>query len=148
MVYICCIFSEHLFLRTLLVGCFCQWSKSCGEGGGGRLKLSCYFKLVPAWKSTACRIIQIAIYIYKNDGLERQSEEVNKIEVFPHYWWELKSGVFLGKGVLKTCSKFTGEHPCRSAISIKLQSNFIETRIFRELSSLTSLIEITLRVLL
>ena len=34
--------------------------------------------------------------------------------------------VFLGKGVLKTCSKFTGEHPCRSVISIKLQSNFIE----------------------
>ena len=25
--------------------------------------------------------------------------------------------VFLGKGVLKICSKFTGEHPCRSAIS-------------------------------
>ena len=32
--------------------------------------------------------------------------------------------VFLWKGVLKICSKFTGEHPCRSAISIKLQSNF------------------------
>ena len=28
-------------------------------------------------------------------------------------------------GVLKICSKFTGEHPFRSAISIKLQSNFI-----------------------
>ena len=26
--------------------------------------------------------------------------------------------VFLGKGVLKICSKFTGEHPCRSGISI------------------------------
>ena len=34
--------------------------------------------------------------------------------------------VFLGKGVLKICSKFTGEHPCQSAISVKLQSNFIE----------------------
>ena len=34
--------------------------------------------------------------------------------------------VFLGKGVLKICSKFTGEHSCRSKISIKLQSNFIE----------------------
>ena len=34
--------------------------------------------------------------------------------------------MFLGKGVLEICSKFTGEHPCRSAISIKLQSNFIE----------------------
>ena len=28
--------------------------------------------------------------------------------------------VFLVKGVLKICSKFTGEHPCRSVISIKL----------------------------
>ena len=26
----------------------------------------------------------------------------------------------LGKAVLKICSKFTGEHPCQSAISIKL----------------------------
>ena len=34
--------------------------------------------------------------------------------------------VFLGKGILKICSKFTGEQPCRSVISIKLQSNFTE----------------------
>ena len=34
--------------------------------------------------------------------------------------------VSLGKGVLKICSKFTGEHPCRSVISIKLQCIFIE----------------------
>ena len=34
--------------------------------------------------------------------------------------------VFLRKGVLKICSKFTGEHLCRSVISVKLLSNFIE----------------------
>ena len=34
--------------------------------------------------------------------------------------------LFLVKGVLKICSKLTEEHPCRSLISIKLQSNFIE----------------------
>ena len=34
--------------------------------------------------------------------------------------------VFLRKGVLKICSKFTGERPCRSAISIKLHCNFNE----------------------
>ena len=28
--------------------------------------------------------------------------------------------MFLKEGVLKICSKLTGEHPCRSAISIKL----------------------------
>ena len=32
------------------------------------------------------------------------------------------SEVFLRKSVLKICSKFTGEHPCRSVISIKLLS--------------------------
>ena len=36
------------------------------------------------------------------------------------------SEVFLGKDALEICSKFTGEHPCRSVISIKLQSNVIE----------------------
>ena len=34
--------------------------------------------------------------------------------------------VFLWKGVLKICSKSTGEQPCRSAILIKLPSNFIK----------------------
>ena len=29
--------------------------------------------------------------------------------------------VLLGKGVLKICSAFTGEHPCWSVVSIKLQ---------------------------
>ena len=28
--------------------------------------------------------------------------------------------VFLRKDILKICCKFTGEHPCRNAISIKL----------------------------
>ena len=31
--------------------------------------------------------------------------------------------MFLGKVALKICSKFTGEHPCRSLISIKLLKN-------------------------
>ena len=35
------------------------------------------------------------------------------------------SDVFLGKGVPKICSKFTGEHPYQSAISISY-CNFIE----------------------
>ena len=55
-----------------------------------------------------------------------------------HPWWSsffLKllaqyrsslSEVFLAKDVLKICRKFTGEHPCRSVISIKLLYNFIE----------------------
>ena len=42
------------------------------------------------------------------------------------YFRSSRPEVFLGKGVLKIYSKFTGEHPCRSAISIKLQRNFSE----------------------
>ena len=34
--------------------------------------------------------------------------------------------MFSGQGVLKICSEFAVEHPCRNVISIKLQSNFIE----------------------
>ena len=33
---------------------------------------------------------------------------------------------FSGKVVLKICNKFTGEHPCQNAISVKLLCNFIE----------------------
>ena len=31
--------------------------------------------------------------------------------------------MFLGKGVLKICSKFTGEHLCRTVISINMGKN-------------------------
>ena len=37
--------------------------------------------------------------------------------------------LFLVRGVLKICSKFTGEHPCQSVISIKLQSNFWDFKV-------------------
>ena len=39
--------------------------------------------------------------------------------------------VFLGKSVPIISSKFAGEHPCRSAISTKLQTNFIEIALRR-----------------
>ena len=34
--------------------------------------------------------------------------------------------MFVRKGVLQICSKFTGEHPYQSVISIELLSSFIE----------------------
>ena len=49
--------------------------------------------------------------------------------------------MFLGKDVLKICIKFIGEHPCRSVISIKLQSKFIEIT-FRHGSSPVNLLHI------
>ena len=50
--------------------------------------------------------------------------------------------VFHEKGVLKLCSKFTGEQPCRSVISIKLLCNFSEITLRRECCNF---IEIALR---
>ena len=38
------------------------------------------------------------------------------------------------KNVLKICSKFTEEHPCRSTISLKFQSNCIEITLRHECS--------------
>ena len=48
------------------------------------------------------------------------------LSVILRYVRSTRPEVFLGKGVLKICSKFTGEHPCRSAISTKFLCNFIE----------------------
>ena len=54
--------------------------------------------------------------------------EIN--EIFATFIWSHSRSstpvVILGKVVLKIRSKFTGEHPCRSVISVKLQNNFIE----------------------
>ena len=47
--------------------------------------------------------------------------------------------VFLRKGVPEICSKFTGEHPCRSVISIKLQTNFIKITLWHGCSPLNLL---------
>ena len=56
--------------------------------------------------------------------------------------WRCRSSrreVFLRTGVLKICSKFTGEHPCRSAISIKLLCSFIEITLRHGCSSVNLL---------
>ena len=37
--------------------------------------------------------------------------------------------VFLEKGVLEICSKFTGEHPCRNVILIKLQAILLKSNL-------------------
>ena len=46
---------------------------------------------------------------------------------------------FLGKGVLKICSKFTIELPCQNAISIKLESNVIEITLWHGFSAVNLL---------
>ena len=48
--------------------------------------------------------------------------------------------MFLQRGVLRICSKFTGEDQCRNAISIELQSNFIEIKLRHGLSHVNLLL--------
>ena len=52
------------------------------------------------------------------------SFDADEVKIFKIIVWLSRSSrteVFLRKGVLKICSKLTGEHSCWSAISIKLQ---------------------------
>ena len=42
--------------------------------------------------------------------------------------------VYLGQGVLKICSKFTGEHPCQSVTSFALRIVFYQDRILATIS--------------
>ena len=61
--------------------------------------------------------------------LKMQGQEIQRCIYDPdkHPWYRSSHPeVFLRKDVLKICSKFTIEHLCRSVISIKLRSNFIE----------------------
>ena len=44
-----------------------------------------------------------------------------------------------GKGIVKICSKFTGEHTCQSEILIMLKSNFIEITLRRGCSPVSLL---------
>ena len=48
--------------------------------------------------------------------------------------------MLLRKGVLKICCKFAGEHPCQSAISMKLICNFIKITLRHGCSSVNLLL--------
>ena len=59
----------------------------------------------------------------------------NKVSIVSPWMAQLQSfrsshpELFLGKGVLKICSKFTGEHSCRYAISIKLLTTLLKSHL-------------------
>ena len=58
----------------------------------------------------------------------------NHVFIFSYTFRSSHPEVFPGKGVLKICSKFAGEHLCRSVISIKFLCNFIEIALRHECS--------------
>ena len=54
--------------------------------------------------------------------LNKKFQILKKFLRLPKSFRSSRPEVFLVKGVLKICSKFTGEHPCRNVISRKLQA--------------------------
>ena len=77
--------------------------------------------ILPSWDFNLIRIMFLS-YTHQSIDLYGKS-----IEWFLyHSFRSSHPEVFYEKDVLKICSKFTWEHPCRSAISIKLLSNFIK----------------------
>ena len=54
------------------------------------------------------------------------ANQVVKVQLAVNVYTYRSSQPEVFKGALKICSKFTGEYPCRSVISIKLLCNFIE----------------------
>ena len=71
-------------------------------------------------------IFLIKISLVNGNKSADSSEFVLVCSFIVSWYRSSRQKVFSVKGVLKICSKFTGEHPCRSVISIKLLSNFIE----------------------
>ena len=68
--------------------------------------------------------MKVKIKLLLNDGVIIHIFFVHLFTIFTLQ--KQPSRGILGIGVLKICSKFTGKYPCRSMISIKFQSNFIE----------------------
>ena len=62
-------------------------------------------------------------FVYRNKFSNFRKNAKKKKKIVAR---SFRSEVLLVKSVLKIWSKFTGEHPCRSVISIKLLCNFIE----------------------
>ena len=81
----------------------------------------------------------LALYQYRNfsgqistiNNLQRLANLMSyDIEISGNQFCQCRSNnleMFIGKAVLKICSKFTGERQCRSVILIKLLCNFIKT---------------------
>ena len=97
LLYICCISSKHLLVRTPLNGCF--WN----------------FMLIVLMKRPLYLFIYSFIYLFIYLA-------VIHALVFPP---NISLGK-LRNIPPEICSSFTGEHPCWSVISIKLLFNFVE----------------------
>ena len=109
-------FSEHLFIKTPLEGCFCPQVVKSKDNSSQYRPIQAYeFKTVSLteifftykkiWEKNATSVLKVMKKITNRNSLPE---------------------MFLWKGILIIYSKFTGEHPCQSAISINLLCKFID----------------------
>ena len=89
-----------------------------------RLQCSCFPVCFPKFLNTVLYKILPGHCVWKPHSVYekfmKKYEKLIRVKITTKTFRSSHSEVFLGKGVLKICSTFTGEHPCRSAISIKL----------------------------
>ena len=83
--------------------------------------------LPKAWRTEIRDVFRTLSNIYERAFCEN-SEQLMSVNYFSKRALSRSSPSeqFLGKGIQKICSKFTGEHPCRSGMSIKLHCSFLE----------------------
>ena len=89
------------------------------------------------------KVIRTLLNIY-DGALRENSIRLKAIKTtYSKVWSEIMTislpEVFLGKGGLEICSKYSGEYPCRSVISIKLLCSFIEIALRHGCSSVNLL---------
>ena len=100
-----------------------QHTKTCEIG------LSDYHKLISTFFKCHHSRLNIKVILYRN---YKNFNEASFLEDLKKWNLSISTGrssppeVFLCKGILKICNKFTGEHSCRKLISIKFLCSFIE----------------------
>ena len=128
---VCVVFKLYFFFSQIIKGMSSQlpWLLTGFRENHktSKLLLQIYLKCVKRSLTNKQNIGAISHDLSKTSTLKFVSSYLQKrCESTKTYSRSNRPEVFLGESVLKICSKFTEEHPCRSAISIKLQSNFIE----------------------
>ena len=134
----CCIFSELFLIRSLQEVCFWTWE---------RIR---EIRQIERFSAIGIMLVHYLVYLFLfSIVLTEKCKSIKAIKDDLYHkvigtkcsgnFRSIPPVVFLGKGVLKICSKFTGEHPCRSAISVckfaaYFQNTFSQEHLWRNAS--------------
>ena len=89
-----------------------------------------YLNLVNSIRLKVCKTLNIPKVLLKYHVFCTEVLHFNvNLQEYSRYLYNFRSSrleVFLGKDILKLCSKLTAEHPCRSVILIKLFCSYMQ----------------------